>query len=418
MLPQEPGVYLFLNKDGKVLYVGKAKNLKKRVGSYFVHKSLLGEKTKLLVARIHAIRYVLVGSEVESLLLEARLIKKHLPLFNSRLTDGKSFPCIRITIADAIPKVLIARRQEDQRSLYFGPYPNVGSMRFVLRIVRRIFPFQSVLHHPKKYCLYHHLHLCPCPPLFKNNDERNLYKKQIRQLVMFLRGDSKKVIKNLTKERDTNSKAERFEEAKKIQEKMNAIMLITTPIRKPVDYEINPNLREDIRKKELEELKKTLDRFSVYTQYLERIECFDISNTMGTNATGSMVVFVNGEKDKASYRRFKIRADIHKPNDFLMMQEVLRRRLKHREWKMPNLIIVDGGKGQVSVASAVLKEVGINIPLIGLAKREETIITQAFGEIILEKSSPALQLMMRIRDEALRFAIRYHKKLRSRFTFE
>jgi excinuclease ABC subunit C len=417
-LPDDPGIYLFLDKDKTVLYVGKAKNLKNRVSSYFSKGADLGEKTKILVSKVAIIEYLSVASEIEALLLEASFIKKYAPHYNIRLTDGKSYPLIRITYGAIYPAVLIARRPDDPTSLYFGPFPNASAMKLVLKTIRRIFPFQSTENHSKTFCLYYHLHLCPCATVVATPESQKDYKKTIQKIALFLEGNVAKVVKELEKERDTYSKGEDFEKASSIQAKINAIRLITHPIHTPFEYETNPNLKTDIRKKELEELQTHLQAVNVITKPLERIECYDISNTSGTHATGSLVVFSYGEKDSKWYRRFKIKPETKGPNDFAMMYEVLTRRLKHTEWPYPQLFIVDGGKGQISSAQKALDEANVTIPLVGLAKREEIIITSDFRQIILPKKSKALQLVMRIRDEAHRFAITYHKKLRSQFTFE
>lgn len=417
-LPENEGVYLFKNKEGEVVYVGKAKNLKKRVSSYFNKTHALGEKTRALVSQVETISVIRVESELESLLLEANLIKKHLPRYNIRLTDGKAYPLIRITIKETYPSVLLTRNMDDKNSVYFGPYPSSKTVKQVLKIMRRIFPFQSTHHHDKRLCLYNHLGLCPCSPMFDSKEFRKTYRKTINYLISFLEGNTAKVIKELRKERDMESKNQEFEQAKNIQKKIEGIIYITSPIHRPFEYEINPNLRVDLREKELKDLKKELEKKGVTTNRLERIECFDISNTSGTNAVGSMVTFVNGEKASEFYRRFKIKFVKDVPNDFAMMHEILQRRIKHLDdWGKPDLIIVDGGKGQISSAMKALVESGITIPLVGLAKREETIITTDFLEISLHKDSEALHLVQRIRDEAHRFAITYHKKLRSKFIF-
>lgn len=393
--------------------MGKAKNLKNRVSSYFLDNLIL-EKTKVLVSQIHKIKIIIVESELESLLLEAFYIKKWKPRYNRRLTDGKSYPLIRVTIKDTYPKVLVARRNEDKNSLYFGPYPSSKDVRMVLKLLRRIFPFQNVLHHPKRSCLYYHLQLCPCPEVFDSKILRKIYRRNIKHVIQFLEGKTKQVIKELEKERDTASKNEDFEEAEALQKQINAIVYITSPIHKPFEYELNPNLAIDLRTKELNDLKRHLKGVNIKVTELNRIECFDISNISGKFSVGSMVVFTNGEKDNSQYRRFRIRKTTGIPNDFAAMQEVLQRRLKHPEWQSPDLIIVDGGKGQISATQKALKETNMNIPLVGLAKREEIIITSDFKEIKLPKDSEALHLIMRIRDEAHRFAITYHKKLRYR----
>ena len=425
-LPTSPGVYFFEDRSGNVIYIGKAKNLKKRVSSYFTGRDKLGSKTLSLVLEIAKIKTIKVESEIESLLLEANFIQKYLPKYNVKLADSKAYPLIKITTKDKYPKVLIARRMGDKKSIYFGPYPNVGAMRLVLKIARRIFPYQSVLNHPTKLCLYNHLGLCPCPEVMGDeNYKRSLkasqktefssfaYKKNIKHLINFLKGNTKKVIKDLEKEKKEFVKNEEFEKAADNQRKIEAIKLITNSHYKPLDYEENPNLSSDLRGIELGDLQKVLQVHGVGVLFPEKIECFDISIISGKYATGSMVVFTNGEKDSSMYRRFKIRYS-GKPSDFAMIEEVLRRRLNHPEWKLPDLFIVDGGKGQVSVATRVLSEKKIKIPLIGLAKREETIVTSSLEEIKLPRDSRVLQLLQRIRDEAHRFAITYHRKLRSR----
>ncbi len=179
-------MYLFHDTRGNILYVGKAKNLKARVSSYFKNKSLLLEKTSIMVSQIEKIQIVEVESEIESLLLEAYLIKKNEPRYNIRMTDGKSYPLIQITIKDHYPSILFARRPEDKNSLYFGPYPSSSTVKFVLKLLRRVFPYQSVRNHPKRICLYHHLGLCPCPPGFGADKLKKLYRKRIQQIVSIL----------------------------------------------------------------------------------------------------------------------------------------------------------------------------------------------------------------------------------------
>ena len=391
--------------------MGKAKQLKNRVSSYFANPSLLIGKTKALVSQVHTINIIPVESELESLLLEANLIKKYSPKYNIKMTDGKAYPLIRITKKEAFPAVLTARRPEDKNSIYFGPYPHAKEMHMVLRILRRIFPFQSVLHHAPKNCLYYHLGLCPCLPA--HPEEKENYKKILKHIIDFLDGKTKKVMQDLENERDVASKMENFEKAEKLQQQIHAIQVITQPVINPFEYETNPNFRSDVRTQELEELQKILNKHGVAVDLPTRIECYDNSNIQGTNPTSSMVVLTNGEIDKSQYRKFKIKS-VKGPNDFASMQEVFIRRLKHTEWPYPSLFIVDGGKGQISSAMEVLKTYGITIPLIGLAKREETIITSNFEEIHLPKNSKALQLVMRIRDEAHRFAITFHRQLRSK----
>lgn len=373
-----------------------------------------------MVGQINKIKITIVESELEALLLEAYYIKKFRPKYNVRFSDDKSYVRIRITIKDVYPTVLLARRDDDKRSMYYGPYPSSGAVKMVLKTIRRVFPFQSALNHPKKICLYNHLGICPCPPVFDSPALRKEYRKNIRGIINILEGKSHQIMKELEKRRDELSKFELYEEALVMQKRINALSIITQPHHKPFEYDVNPNLRTDIRMNELAELIGILRANGMDLTQLKRIECYDISNTQGTHATGSLVVFTEGEKDSSQYRRFKIKMT-KGPNDFAMMEEVLTRRFKREGWDSPDLIIVDGGKGQISSALKALQVNKITKPLIGLAKREETIIIPApdgFTEVSLPKDSKALHLIMRIRDEAHRFAITYHRLLRSKFSFE
>lgn len=434
-MPQKAGVYTFRNNRNQILYVGKAKNLKNRVSSYFLNNSLLGEKTKQLVSQIEKIEVTIVESELEALLLEAFYIKKHRPKYNIRLSDDKSYVQIKINIKDKYPAVLLSRRIDDKKSLYFGPYPNSGAVKLVLRTIRRAFPYVSVRNHPKRVCLYNHIGLCPCPAVFDSVDLQKHYRKNIRSIIRILEGQAGKIVKELERERDKASKSEDYEKAKELQQKISALQIITEPFHQPFEYDVNPNLRSDIRQQELKELMEILNVSGLKLDRLRRIECYDISNTQGVYATGSLVVLTHGEIDKSQYRRFKIKKS-GTPNDFAMMEEVLTRRFRREGWEMPDLVIVDGGKGQITSAIKALVANGVSIPLIGLAKREETIIIpqgesvkrkgesknssrlnlnpSPFKEVSLPKNTKALHLIMRIRDEAHRFAITYHRKLRSK----
>ncbi len=393
--------------------MGKAKDLKSRVSSYFTSPAQLGPKTQALVEKIRHIRITVVESELEALLLEAFFIKKYRPYYNIRLTDDKSYQYIRITEKGKFPSVTLARRDEDPKSLYFGPYPSSRSVKLVLKTIRKIFPFMSTLNHPKHICLYNHLGLCPCLPAHDTNENRKIYKKQIQGIIRILEGKSRTIQKELEKERDTASKNEKYEQAYTLQKRIDALKLITEPFHRPGEYDVNPNLRVDLREQEIQGLMTLLNNKGYNLTSLHRIECYDISNIQGTNATASLVVLTEGEIDKSQYRKFKIKKD-GRPNDFAMMEETLIRRLKHKEWPYPDLLVVDGGKGQITSALKAFAATGIYFPLIGLAKREETIITSDFQEILVPKSTGALQLIMRLRDEAHRFALTYHRKLRSK----
>lgn len=421
-LPDEPGVYQFLDARGKVLYVGKAKNLKSRVTSYFAKSAKLFGKTALLVPQVKEIKTILVESEIEALLLEANLIKKLSPKYNINLKDGKAYPLIRITKKSEYPAVLTARRSDDKKSIYFGPYPNSSAVRSVLRLLRGIFSYQSTQNHQKTICLYHHLGLCPCASVYKTDNAKREYQKTVRHIIDFLEGSTKKVIRELEKERSEYAKKELFEDAAQIQKQIDNIYYVVQPTHKPFEYETNPNLKTDLRMQEMLSLQKVLYEYGVKVALPRRIECYDNSNFQGSNPTASMVVLTDGEIDKSQYRKFKIQT-VKGPDDFASMQEILQRRMKHAEWPYPDLIIVDGGKGQVTSANKALEISNLksqipNIPIIGLAKRDEIIITSDLREIRLKRPDPALQLVMRIRNEAHRFAITFHRKLRSKNTFQ
>lgn len=394
--------------------MGKANDLKSRVSSYFTSPNGLGPKTLALVEKIQNIRITVVESELEALLLEAFLIKRSRPYYNIRLMDDKTYLYIRITNKELYPSITVSRRTEDKKSLYFGPFPSSRSVKLVLRTIRRVFPFMSTANHPKNTCLYNHLGLCPCLPAQDTAKDRESYKKNMKGIIRILEGKSRTIQKELEKERDSVAKNEEFEIAASYQKRINALKLITEPFHRPVEYDINPNLRIDLREKEMAGLIEQLNKKGYNLSKLDRIECYDISNTQGTHATASLVVLTNGEIDKSQYRRFKIKKD-GSPNDFAMMEETLTRRLKHAEWPTPDLLVVDGGKGQITSALKAFEVTGIKVPLIGLAKREETIITSDFQEILLPRSTKALQLIMRLRDEAHRFALTYHRKLRQKY---
>lgn len=418
--------------------MGKAKNLKARVSSYFTSISQLGPKTRMLVEQIDKIRIVVVESEVESLLLEAFYIKKYRPKYNIKMVDSKTYPLIRVTIKEPYPSILYARQMSDNDSLYFGPFPNAGAVKVVLKTLRRIFPFISVLHHQPYRCLYNHLGLCPCPSLEKDPQVKEIYKKSIKSIVKMLEGRTSDVLSDLQRDRDLASKDEKYELATSLQKQIEALKLITEPVHAPFEYDTNPNLSSDLRAGELSLLRNILAENGLAIDELSRIECYDISNIQGTNSTGSMVVLTNGEIDKTQYRKFKISID-GKPNDFAMMEEMLTRRLRHTEWPDPSLLLIDGGKGQATSVLKALKATNRSFPVVGLAKREETIIIpkdqmffdqdikavintrklygqndDSFREVSFPKNSPALSLIKRIRDEAHRFAVTYHRNLRSK----
>ncbi len=425
ILPEKEGVYIFWDKDLNPIYIGKSTNLKKRIQSYFL--SNLGPKTKKMVEKIYFFSMIRVNSELEALLVEASLIKKFQPKYNSNLKDDKHPLYIFIT-KEKYPRVLTARRlqisneKNDKKLAYFGPFPSSKEVAEVLRTLRKIFPF-SQHKIEKRLCIYSQLGLCePCPSeiekikdLNQKKLERKKYLYNIKKIKRILSGDIKAVIYELNKEMKELSLKQRFEEASNIRDKIQRLRYITQPTTSVTEFLKDPNLIEDIRKKELLEFKSLLSKYISLQKNISRIECFDVAHLLGTFPTASMVTFINGEPDKRFYRHFIIR-EAKKGDDISSLKEVSIRRSNHfDDWGKPDLILVDGGKAQVAIFWAEMKK--FNIPVVGLAKRFETLIIPIFfhGKLAYKEirlpMGPSLNLLERIRDEAHRFARRLHHKL-------
>lgn len=401
-MPKLPGVYFFRNAAGEIIYVGKAKSLRDRVSSYFATSGLL-PKTARLMADATSLDHQVVESEIDALLLEANLIRKLAPKYNVDWKDGKSYPLIEITIKDTVPMVRFVRQETNPKARYFGPYPTGSDLTWLLRFLRRLFPYVSQPHRGNKPCLRSHLGLCPCPEVFTNKEAQKQYKKDLNNLIEFLEGKRQVVQKRLVKEMEEASSKQDYEKAGDLKAKIDKIGFATMERIQPWEYELNPNLVTDRRETELKELAEVLG-----IPTIEKIECYDISNTAGTNATGAQVVFVNGVPEKKFYRRYKIKKE-KGPDDFAMMEEMLKRRLKS-DVVMPELIVIDGGKGQLGKITKVVS----GVKIIGLAKRLETIYTDDGKEIQLGLNSPALHVLQRLRDEAHRFSRKYHFYLRTK----
>ncbi|MBI2012431.1 excinuclease ABC subunit UvrC [Candidatus Curtissbacteria bacterium] len=404
-LPKSPGVYIFYNEHREIIYIGKASQVKERVLSYFKTRNL-GPKTNLLVKKIAKVKSIKVFSQFEALLLEAELIKKHQPFFNIRAKDDKSPIYITIT-NDQIPLVATTRKSKISKSDYTkGPFPSTKATREVLRIIRRIFPY---CHHrsPKKPCLYVHLGLCPYP--HRSGQAKEEYPTTIKKIKQLLSGKNKQLLRQLTAEMNKFAKELKFEEAKKIKNQIEKIQFLLTTFHAPREFIEQPTLVDDQARARLADLKEQLGLSQIPT----RIECFDISNISGQLATGSMVTFVAGQAEKSSYRRFRIKFT-KKPDDYQMLREVLTRRFRN-DWPKPDLIIVDGGRGQLNIALSTLEKFNLKIPVVSLAKRfEEIYVPHRIIPVSLPKESLARQLAQAIRDEAHRFAIKYHRLLRSK----
>jgi len=401
--PDSCGVYLMYDFSGAVIYVGKALSLKKRVSSYFL-KNQNSVKTQILMTCVARIAYQKTRSEYGALILEAKLIREYKPRFNISLKDDKSFPFIKIT-RSAFPCVTIGRRKRGEKNIdYFGPYTSAKLLRRALDFLRKSFPFRTCRKLPKKTCLYYDLRLCPGPCQGKVTQKE--YIGMIRALEDFLMKEDLELIEELSLDMRKFAQTERFEEAAKTRDKLEALSLLAS-IKKTGSFK--PRLYET----DFQELG--------LAKVPERIEAFDISNIASHQAVGSMVSFHKGKPNKSNYRRFKIKT-ISKINDYAMIEEIVRRRvtrLVEESAKMPDLMVIDGGRGHLEAAKRVLKALGVDIPVVAIAKNEELIYTAMRQEPFrFDRSSEALRLIQRLRDEAHRFACAYHKLLRKKNFFK
>lgn len=411
-LPETPGVYLYRNAEEKILYIGKAANLKRRVSSYFTRPH--DARIEKLVGEIKKIECKKTDSALEALVLEAVLIKKHQPLYNISQKDDKSFLYVKTT-RERFPRLVLVRGKDlfqpkerqskevrlpnmlpDMKSAVFGPFVSGGQLREALRIVRRIFPWhvhteEFLTRNKNKPCFERQIGLCPGTCAGGVNPKE--YGKTIRNITLLFRGRKKAVIRSLEREMKAAAKVLRFERAAKIKKQIFALRHIQ-------DVALISDSNNTIAQ----------SRGNVPEK---RIEGYDISNISGASAVGSMVVFVGGKPDRSQYRKFKIRT-VAGSNDIGMLREVLARRLKHREWPLPDIILVDGGKPQLNVASAVLNEHNLKLPVVGIAKGPERKRNDLYGTLPawIDKIT-----LIKIRNEAHRSALSYHRIIRSRALF-
>lgn len=426
-LPHTPGIYMFRNDAGEILYIGKAKDLKKRVSSYFQRNSDFQKKSSLFVGQIHSIRTIPTDSEFDAILLESKLIRDHLPKYNAISRDDKSPLYIAITSNEPLPRLLWLRKSS--LSTYhnisiFGPFQSGRVVRSIMHDIRRIIPYCTQKERDGKPCFYTHLGLCdPCPSVISHVKDTQLqklltitYKKNIRKIVAILSGKSFELLYDFEREMIKEAEQNAFEEAQRHKIQAQGLKTLLEQHYDPHIYIHNELFSRHIRQEEEESLRSMLASKYPGIASIRRIECIDISNTSGTYATGSVVVFIDGEPSTSDYKRFKIYSK-DTPNDSAMVREVLMRRLGHTRWEYPQLLLIDGGKAQVRSATEVLTSLNISIPVIGLTKRFEEIV-MPYGThwkiIRLGISDKGLQLLMRIRDESHRFALRYHRLLRSR----
>lgn len=425
-LPTAPGVYFHKDKTGKIIYVGKAAVLRNRVRQYFQKSRSRDPKTELLVSEIVDTDWQVVDSEIEALFLEAELIRRYLPRYNIMLRDDKSLSFVRIDFKSKYPSVTLTRRPLDDGADYYGPFLSTFALKRALKYLRRIFPYSTHTQLPARACLQAHIGLCPGPETGELDEK--FYKADLRRLVRVLQGQRTGLIKELEKEMKSHASAADFEEAAKVRNQVFALK----------------NLGQQIifSDKEFMDLSKDhalieLTELLGLAKVPKRIEGFDISHMQGTDTVASMVVFTNGVADKANYRKFKSR--IPGNDDFAHMRETMTRRFSDKnikQWGVPELLLIDGGKGQLAAALGVLKEKQLRLPAIGLAKKHEEIVvkndwdmTDLRPEIVLKlrgfsrvsedftlvdlpNNSNIIKLLQRIRDESHRFAVSYHSVLK------
>lgn len=397
-LPDSPGVYLMKDAAGQVMYVGKAVSLKRRVSSYFERPH--DQRKSDMIGRICEIDYIQTPTAIEALILEANLIKHFWPRFNVLEKDNKSFLYLVIT-REEFPKPLLVRGQDlDERArktykVIFGPYTNAGSLRAALEILRKIFPWSTCKPGQKRPCFY--VHLRQCPGVCVNAIDRKTYGEIIRDFISFFSGHKEKIIRAYRRNMKAAAKARRFEEAASLRDKIHALEHI----------------------QDVAVIKR--DHESVGVEFpvnlFGRIEGYDVSNISGTSSVASMIVFENGAPNKTEYRKFRIKT-IRGANDVASLREVLTRRFRRESWRRPDLILIDGGLAQVHAAESVIRKLDLPLPVVGIAKGSERkrndLICSAGHQELCELCAPYLDLLIRVRDEAHRFAISYHRNLRGR----
>ncbi|MGT2953882.1 excinuclease ABC subunit UvrC [Streptococcus australis] len=525
LLPTSPGCYIHKDKNGTIIYVGKAKNLRNRVRSYF--RGSHDTKTEALVSEIVDFEFIVTESNIEALLLEINLIKENKPKYNIMLKDDKSYPFIKIT-NERYPRLIITRQVKKDGGLYFGPYPDVGAANEIKRLLDRIFPFRKCTNPPSKVCFYYHLGQCMAHTVCHKDEA--YFKSMAQEVSDFLKGQDDKIIDDLKLKMTTAAQNMEFERAAEYRDLIQAIGTLRTKQRvmakdlqnrdvfgyyvdkgwmcvqvffvrqgKLIERDVNlfpyyndpdedfltyvgqfyqekshliPNeilIPQDIDEEAVKALvdtkvlkpqrgeKKQLvnlaiknarvsleQKFNLLEKSMEktqgaienlgkllqiptpvRIESFDNSNIMGTSPVSAMVVFVNGKPSKKDYRKYKIKTVVG-PDDYASMREVIRRRysrVMRDGLTPPDLIVIDGGQGQVNIAKQVIQEeLGLDIPIAGLQKNDkhqthELLFGDPLQVIELSRTSQEFFLLQRIQDEVHRFAITFHRQLRSKNSF-
>jgi excinuclease ABC subunit C len=419
--PQTSGVYLMKDAAGVVIYVGKAKNLRARAGSYFLKAAAEDRRTADLVKEIHDIEFVPAESEVDAVLVEARLIKDVQPKFNIRLKDDKTFPYLEIFTGEDFPRVEMTREPHDRGTKLYGPFANAGSLRGAIQVLQKIFKFRTcsldIDEHEEKWrwfrpCLLASIQQCTAPCNLRISKED--YRRDIHRLRMFLEGKKKALLDEMREEMRAAAAALSFEKAARLRDEIH--MLETLDQRGDLDEHAQPEVFYIDPKKGLAGLRKVLH----LADTPRTIEGVDIAHLAGGETVASLVRFIDGLPFKPGYKRFKIRA-VAGVDDFSSIHEVVSRRFQRLSDELeifPDILLVDGGKGQLNAALAAFRELNIAPPtVISLAKREEEVyVPDAEEPLRLSRHSFALRLLQYVRDEAHRFAQQYHHLLRRKST--
>ncbi len=406
-LPGKPGVYLFRSPE-ELLYIGKAANLKKRIKDHFQKKAF---RDTLFMDKVSRVGYIITDSEIEALLLESKLIKKYRPKYNVIWKDDKNYFYVAIT-KDTLPKIFITHQPQVKienlklKINYIGPFVDGKALKKTLRFLRQIFPYYTATRHSMLPCPYCYLDLCPGP-----NPNSKEYKKNIKIIASVLRSGKTSVLKIIEHDMKSAAKAQDFELAAKKRDQFFALQKTLSNARilgwGDVEHEKN----------EWQKMQKIMQKILGLPVVWRRLEACDIANIQGQDATGSIVTFIDGKPDKNFYRKFKIKIS-GKPNDTAMIKETISRRLRHKEWGMPDILLIDGGKAQLNAAlkSKVQNPKSKKIKIIALAKKNnELFIGGRKKPLLLKNLPPAVSnFILRIRDEAHRFSRVYHHLLRAK----
>ncbi len=421
-LPTNSGVYLFY-QNNQPIYVGKAINLKARI-LYHFQDAKYDSKEKIIVEKADKIKTITTSGDLSAILFEAELIKKYQPKYNVRWKDDKNFLYIKITIKDKYPKILTVRKENDGYSLYFGPFSSNRVVNNLLREIRRIVPFCNQKKLGRKPCFYSKIGLCsPCPNYILSVETHSnaslqkihlqkIYRSNIKKIINILKGKFSPVLNSLEKELKEKIKKEEYEEALKIRNRIEWLKELIYQ-RSFTEEQLVSKKKEDLQK----EIKELLRKFWKINKpsAIRRIECFDVSNLFGQEATGSMVVFTDGLPDKREYKRFRIKT-VKQISDTEMLKEVLKRRLTHQDWPLPDVFVIDGGRPQLRAVLKTLDEFKINLPVLAIAKNPDRVIMRkdGFRTFSLPRNSSFFNLIKHIRDESHRFARKYHLLLRKK----